>query len=407
MFRTLALVLAVLGFANLTPALAQTTEDTGADPAVDARPTTGGAQTLEDILARQRGEKVDDSFRRNATGDPDGAAAISGQLGTLGGTSDSEVFRALRYGTADVKVSSGGPEARVLIQDGGMRWLAWRQGAVRDYGGYLLLGTLVAIAFFYLIRGRIRIAHGRCGETIQRFAGIERFAHWLLAGSFIILGVTGLLTLFGRVAIIPLLGKEAFAPLAEISKWVHNNVAWAFILGLVMVFFLWVIHNLPSRHDITWFLKGGGIIGSAHPPAKKFNAGQKIIFWSVIILGGSIAASGLSLLFPFEFPLFAQTFEMLRGWGIDSLPIHGPLPADLAPQEEMQYAQIWHTIVSFVLIAIIIAHIYIGSLGMEGAYDAMGTGQVDLNWAKEHHSLWVEEVQAKEGTAPANATPAE
>ncbi|MHA3915302.1 formate dehydrogenase subunit gamma [Halovulum sp. GXIMD14793] len=412
MIRTLALILAFLGFAMVSPAMAQTTDADA--PAADTRAETGGAQTLEDILARQRGERVDDSFRRDATGDPDSAAGITGALGTLGGASDAEVFRALRYGTADVKVSGGGPEARVLIQDGGMRWLQWREGPVRDYGGYLLLGTLVLLALFYLIRGRIRISEGVSGVKILRFTSIERFGHWLLAGSFLLLAATGMLTLFGRMAIIPLLGKEAFAPLAEMSKWVHNNVAWAFIIALVIVFFFWVLHNLPSRHDITWFLKGGGIIGKAHPPAKKFNAGQKIIFWSVIILGGSIAVSGVSLLFPFELHLFAHTFEMLRGWGIDSLPGLGPIPAALSPHEEMQYAQIWHVIVSFVLMAIIIAHIYIGSLGMEGAYDAMGSGEVDLNWAKEHHSLWVEEVQAKKGLPetppsdpPAEATPAE
>ena len=85
----------------------------------------------------------------------------------------------------------------------------------------------------------------------------------------------------------------------------------------------------------------------------------------------------------------------------------GTLETALSPQEEMQYAQLWHAIVSFVLMAIVLAHIYIGSVGMEGAYDAMGSGEVDLNWAREHHSLWVEEVEAKEGKPPSTAHPAE
>jgi formate dehydrogenase subunit gamma len=62
----------------------------------------------------------------------------------------------------------------------------------------------------------------------------------------------------------------------------------------------------------------------------------------------------------------------------------------------MQFSQIWHTIVSFVLIGIIIAHIYIGSVGMEGAFDAMGNGEVEEQWAREHHSLWLDEVIEKE-----------
>ena len=135
-----------------------------------------------------------------------------------------------------------------------------------------------------------------------------------------------------------------------------------------------------------------------------------MLFWSVILLGGSISASGLSLLFPFELPMFAKTFIVLNDIGIPGWIGLDPLPEQLAPHEEMQFAQLWHAIVSFALMAIILAHIYIGSVGMEGAYAAMGSGQVDLNWAKDHHSLWVDEVQAKEkGTPPATpgATPAE
>ena len=147
----------------------------------------------------------------------------------------------------------------------------------------------------------------------------------------------------------------------------------------------------------------------AHPPAKKFNAGQKIIFWSVILLGASISASGLALLFPFELPMFEATFDKMRAVGISSLPIYGPLPESMTPHGEMQHAQIWHAVVSFILMGIIIAHIYIGSVGMEGAYDAMGSGEVDLNWAREHHSLWVEDVEAKAHSdmKSGDATPAE
>ena len=387
------------------PAIAQDTGETSA--AESTRAETGGAQTLEDILRRQRGEELDDSFRRNAIGDPDGGASSTDQLGTLGGASDPELWRALRYGEADVTSQARNPGATLLVQDSGMRWLEFREGPLRTYGGYFLLATIGLLALFYLIRGRIRIEHGKAGVTIVRFKAIERFAHWLLAGSFILLGVTGLVVLFGRNGLMDWIGKENYATLALASKWVHNNISWAFMLALVMVFVLWVIHNLPNRTDLVWFAKGGGIIGKGHPPAKKFNAGQKLIFWSVIVLGGSISASGLSLLFPFELQMFAPTFAKLNALGAPGWFGLDPLPETLTPHAEMQLAQAWHAIVSFVLMGIILAHIYIGSLGMEGAYDAMGSGEVDLNWAKEHHSLWVEEVQAKEGKAPEQATPAE
>ncbi len=370
------------------------------------RSATGGAQTLEDILARQRGEKIDDEFRRSNTGDPNSAAGIAEQLGTLGGASDPELWRALRYGSADITVSSGGEVATVLVQDGGTRWLEFRQTTLKTWGGYFLLATIGALILFFLLRGRIGIDEPMTGRTVLRFNSIERFAHWLLAGSFILLGITGLLSLFGRIALIPLMGHEANAVILELSKWVHNNVSWAFMLALIMVFVFWVWHNLPNRTDITWIAQFGGIVGKKHPPAKKFNAGQKVIFWSVILLGGSISASGLSLLFPFELPMFAKTFAILNDIGIPGWIGLDPLPTAMSPQEEMQYAQLWHAIVSFVLMGIIIAHIYIGSVGMEGAFDAMGTGEVDEAWAHQHHSIWLDEVKAKTQAA-GDATPAE
>ena len=259
-----------------------------------------------------------------------------------------------------------------------MRWLVFRQGPLTKYGLYLLGGTTLLLALFYFIRGRIRIDGEKTGTRIERFKAVERFGHWLLAGSFITLAITGILSLIGRKVLIPIFGHDAFSTLAIASKWVHDNVSWAFMLALVMIFVMWVIHNLPDRTDINWILKGGGIFSKGHPPAKKFNAGQKLIFWSVIVFGVSISASGLSMLFPFELPMFAATFGHLNDLGLP---------------------QLWHAIMGFALMAIIIAHIYIGTVGMEGAYDAMGKGHVEEQWAREHHSLWVAEVEEKKSQA--------
>ena len=420
MTRLIRLMAAVL-FGLLAATAAPAQDAAVAPPEADTAAPAGS--TLEDILARQRGEGGPRSPRDFDTARGN-AAGIVNQLGTRGGASDAEVWEALRFGTADVTVSAGGAPARVLMQDRGMWWYDIRTNVIKPYGGYLLLGTLGFLLLFFLIRGRIRISSGRSDKTIQRFSAVERFGHWLLAGSFILLGITGLFSLYARVFLLPK-PAEGVNSAAEImarqdtawvetlllyAKWVHNNVSWAFMIALVLIFVFWVVHNLPSRHDLVWFAKGGGIFGNAHPPAKKFNGGQKVLFWSVILLGGSISASGLSLLFPFELPMFAKTFIVLNDIGIPGWIGLDPLPEQLAPHEEMQFAQLWHAIVSFALMAIILAHIYIGSVGMEGAYAAMGSGQVDLNWAKDHHSLWVDEVQAKEkGTPPATpgATPAE
>jgi len=377
--------LLALLFTLAAPAIAQ---ETSADP----RASTGGAQTLEDIMRRQEGAKIDDSFRSDATGNPDAAAPISGQLGTLGGASDPELWRAYRYGTADITTQARSPAATTMVQDGGMWWLEFRRGPLLQIAVYLLGGTLVLLALFYLIRGRIRIDGEKTGRTLVRFKAVERFGHWLLASSFIVLGITGLISLLGRKVIIPAFGHEAFSSLAVVSKWIHNNISWAFIVALVIVFVAWVMHNIPDKTDLKWLAKGGGIFGGGHPPAKKFNAGQKLIFWAVIVLGGSIAVSGLSLLFPFQITLFGPTFETLNSWGVSGWFGLADLPYPLEPQEEMQFAQLWHALISLVLTAIIFAHIYLGSIGMEGAFDAMGKGEVEEQWAREHHSIWAEEV---------------
>ncbi|MCM0614216.1 formate dehydrogenase subunit gamma [Marinobacter sediminum] len=379
-FSVAILVLATL---LLNPAWAQEAAE------VD-RSATGGAQTLEDIMARQKQLEIDESFRSENLGNPANAAPANAPLGTNGGRSDADVWRSIRYNEIDPTVQSPGPANKVLIQDKGMPWYQLREGPVITYGGGAILGFIALLVVFYFVRGKIMIDGGPAGTTIQRFKAVERFGHWLLAGSFIALGITGLITLMGRSFLIPVIGLDAFSTLAAGSKWIHNNIAWAFMLGLVMTFCMWVVHNIPNKLDWQWLKAGGGIFTKSHPSAKKFNAGQKIIFWTVMVLGASVSLSGLSLLFPFEMPMFAETFSIMNSvLGTD-------FPTVLAPHEEMQYANLWHSIVAFVMLLAIIAHIYIGSVGMEGAFDAMGNGQVDLEWARQHHDLWVAEVEAKQ-----------
>ena len=372
------------------------------------RAATGGAQTLADIMARQQGLAVDDAFRRSATGNPDAAAAATDPLGTLGGVADAELWRALRFGSAEVTVSSRSPAAQVVIQDGGMRWLKFRAGPLASYGGWLLVGVVGVLSLFFLLRGRIRIEGARSGVTMQRFSALERFAHWVTAGSFVVLATSGLTLLFGRRALIPLLGQDAYATMAIGGKWLHNNVGWAFMLGLILITVLWIAHNIPDRHDLKWLAVGGGLFRKGvHPPARKFNAGQKLIFWAVVVLGGLSAVSGLSLLFPFRLSLFGAAFDLLNATGLPHLLGLADLPGTLLPQQEMQLAQLWHGIIAFGFIAVILGHIYLGSLGMEGAFDAMGSGQVDVQWAREHHGLWVDEVTAAKAAAAPAAPAAE
>ncbi|MEM1044861.1 MAG: formate dehydrogenase subunit gamma [Pseudomonadota bacterium] len=314
--------------------------------------------------------------------------------GTLGLSSDAEMWRAVRQGVTGT-VSIPDRNAAMLVQSEGENWRAIRNGPIKVYGAYALGGIVALLILFFLIRGRIRIDHGKAGVTITRFTTIERAGHWLLAVSFILLALTGLNLLYGKFLLMPIIGKEAFTAVSMAGKYIHNYVAFAFMAGLALTLAMWFVHNLPSRTDIVWLLKGGGVlVKGVHPPAKKFNAGQKMIFWLVILGGFSLSLSGWALLFPFTTTAFSDTFGFINSVAGTSLP------TDLSPIQEQQFNQIWHNVMSVFMICVIIAHIYIGSVGMEGAFDAMGTGEVDLNWAKEHHSLWVEKVQSEEAARP-------
>ncbi|PTW60844.1 formate dehydrogenase gamma subunit [Breoghania corrubedonensis] len=318
----------------------------------------------------------------------------------LGTASDADLWRAVRGGVSGT-VNIPDKKAALLIQSQGDNWRAFRNGPLSTYGAWALLGTVIILALFFALRGRIMIEKGPAGVTITRFSWIERTGHWLVGVSFIVLAVTGLNLLYGRYVLKPVIGADAFALITHWGKYAHNYLAFAFIAGLVMIFVMWVSHNIPSRIDIAWILKAGGLFSkNVHPDSRKFNAGQKIIFWAVIVGGVSVAVSGWALLFPFTTHLFSGTFEVVNA-------IFGTsLPTNLAPIHEQQLAQGWHAILALLLTCVILAHIYIGSVGMEGAFDAMGSGEVDLNWAKEHHNLWVEEVQEREA-GRAEAQPAE
>lgn len=325
---------------------------------------------------------------------PEAAAQQAGQVpgNTLGTSSDSDFWRQIRQGQQG-QVSIPDARAGVLIQSEGDNWRAFRNGPLSLYGAWALLGILILLSLFFILRGRIKVEHGLSGKLIERFNSVERFAHWLTATSFVVLALTGLNVLYGRYALLPVIGPDAFSVITVAGKYLHNYIAFAFMVGVVMMFVLWVKHNIPNRLDLVWIAKAGGLFSKGvHPSSKKFNAGQKIIFWSVIIGGASISASGIALLFPFELHMFGKTFAVFNMFGTN-------LPTELTVMQEMQLSQLWHSIVGLALIVIIVAHIYIGSIGMEGAFDAMGSGMVDENWAKEHHDLWVEEVQARQASA--------
>ena len=307
---------------------------------------------------------------------------------SLGIKSDTDLWKYVRNGNAGTTQMKDELSA-VMIQSEGDNWRALRNGPVSMFGGIGLAGIIALLFVFFLYRGKIKVESGLSGDTILRFATLDRFAHWLMAGSFVLLALTGLNILYGRYVLIPILGPELFSSITVGGKYIHNYLSFAFMTGLALAFILWVKHNIPTKIDWQWLKMGGGIFKAGmHPPAKKFNAGQKMIFWITMIGGLSVSMSGIALMFPFETSMFSETFALLNIFGLD-------LPTNLTAMQEQQYNQLWHGVVSLGLMIMIIAHIYIGSVGMEGALDAMNSGKVDRNWAKEHHNLWVKEEDEK------------
>ncbi|MBX9589722.1 MAG: formate dehydrogenase subunit gamma [Hyphomonadaceae bacterium] len=260
-----------------------------------------------------------------------------------------------------------------------------------SHGPRMVGGAVVLLALFFLLRGRIRIEKGWAGFAVVRFSAIERFAHWLLATSFIALALTGLTVRYGRGLLLPLLGHSSFTEVLRVSKALHGKVAFAFMLGLVLAFVLWVRHSLPHWRDPIWLLKGGGmVVRGVNPAAWKLNLGQKLLFWLTILVGVLLSITGLALLLPWT-DLLAKTLAGLSTLGL-------PVPT---ADKDMQLAAVWHGALAWVLIGVTLAHAIIRTVGVQGAFAAMGSGRVDANWARQHHSLWAERELKRMGTEAA------
>jgi formate dehydrogenase subunit gamma len=271
--------------------------------------------------------------------------------------------------------------AAVLIQPAGRMFQRFHEVVLHWFGVIVLVGMLAALAIAYLVMGPIRTTAGRSGVRILRFSGFERFGHWLNATAFVILALTGLNITFGKFILMPLIGPDNFAVVSQLAKYVHNFTSFAFVIGMVLIIAMWIRDNVPRQVDLQWIKEGGGFLKKKHPPAGRFNAGEKMVFWLALLGAIGVIVSGYLLMFPFYVT-----------------DIFG-----------MQIAQGVHAIIALLFIALILAHIYIGTIGTEGAFEAMGQGTVDLNWAKEHHSLWLEQAAraGRESHVQPSATPAE
>ena len=292
-----------------------------------------------------------------------------GPSNALGDVSDTEIWDNFRGGNPRDLLAPA-PEGQVMTTTGQI-WRKVRENFIRKYLGWLPLIVIGFLAVFYLIRGPMKISAGRSGKTISRFTLSARVAHWFMAGVFIILGLTGLTILLGRPVIAPYLGREANSVLTSAAMQGHNLFGPVFIFALLWLFVKFVRGNFFQWVDLKWMFKLGGFFGG-HVSSRQFNFGEKSWFWMVVLVGIVISITGVIMLFP-------GLVEDVR-W--------------------LQLSTILHAIGAVALIAVLFGHIYVGTIGMEGSLDSMLKGEVDENWAKEHHDLWYEEVTGKSATEP-------
>lgn len=275
---------------------------------------------------------------------------------------------------------SQAPEAGNLIQpfvqypgsrltNAGEAWRQVRNNWLIPYGGALLLIVLGALALFYVGKGTIKQHGADTGRKIERFTPFERSAHWANAIAFSILAISGIVMAFGKFFAAPVTGGLLFGWIAYALKNLHNFAGPVFAVSLIVIFFTFLRDNFPKKGDLNWLLKGGGILSGKEVPSHRFNAGEKVVFWGgVLFLGAIVVGSGLVL---------------------DQL-----LPGLLYERSTMQVAHMVHAVSTVLMMVMFMGHIYIGTIGMEGAYDGMKTGYVDETWAREHHELWYDDVKA-------------
>jgi formate dehydrogenase subunit gamma len=262
-----------------------------------------------------------------------------------------------------------GRETNVLVQPQGQTWRAVRT-PIATTGGMLFALVLLGLAGYYAWRGPI-LVHGKpTGRMIQRFTPLKRYTHWALALTFVVLAISGLIITFGKTVLLPLIGATLFSWLAILAKNLHNFTGPVFSVVLIVFIALFIRDNLPRAYDFQWIVKFGGMLdksGRTHVPSGKFNAGEKALFWGlVVVLCIALSVTGYIL----NFPNFNQT------------------------RATMQVANVVHMGGALLAIAMACFHIYLGTVGMAGALDAMRTGYVDETWAREHHEYWYNDARS-------------
>ncbi|MDM0111566.1 formate dehydrogenase subunit gamma [Variovorax sp. J22R133] len=368
-FSAVLLTMALLGFGS---ASAQ------APAAPPSGPVAAGAIQSQNIF----------EVKPEASADPHYLQQSNGERNKVQPGNNAPMWRQVAGGVTGYSSlpTSEAPEAGNLIQgfvqypgsrytNAGEAWRQVRNDWLIPYGAALLFVVLLALAIFYFTRGPIGLHGHETGRKIERFTPFERATHWSNAIAFVTLAVSGIVMAFGKFFLLPVMGGALFGWLTYALKNIHNFVGPLFVVTTVFMIVTFIRSNWLRKDDWLWLKKGGGLFGGGHEPAShRFNAGEKAVFWGgVLFLGSIVIGSGLFL---------------------DKL-----IPGVAYVRGNMQIAHMIHAAATLLMMALIMGHIYIGTLGMKGAYKAMRTGYVDETWAREHHELWYDDIAA--GKIPA------
>lgn len=376
--KHLLCALLLVGGAAWAQAPAGTASDAAAPAAASAAPAP---------LAAVQGQNIFE-VRPDASQEPGYAGQTNGERAKVQPGNNAPMWRQVSDGVTGYSSlpKSQAPEAGNLIQPfvqypgsryttAGQAWREVRNHWIIPYGAALLGIIVLAMAIFYLAKGPMGHEHPETGgRKIERFTPFERAAHWSNAIAFVTLAVTGILMAFGKFFLLPVLGAQLFGWLAYAAKNVHNFMGPLFAVSLTVIILTFIKDNIANRADFVWLSKAGGMFGDQQVPSHRFNAGEKGMFWwGITIPGVFVVLSGLVL------------DKLIPGWGL----LRG----------EMQIAHMVHATLAIWMMALLMGHIYMGTIGMRGAYKAMKTGYVSEGWAQEHHELWAEDI--RNGKIPA------
>lgn len=379
----LVIFLIAIGLAGL--AGAQTSATQPAQPA-QASGVVTPAPVAPAVAGSIQGQNIFE-VKPDASADPNYAKQTNGERAKVQPRNNAPMWRQVGQGVTGYSSlpKSEAPEAGNLIQpfvqypgsrvtNAGEAWRQVRNNWLVPYGGALLLIVAGAIALFYLGKGSIKLRGAKTGRKIERFTLFERSAHWSNAIAFSILAISGIVMAFGKFFLLPVMGLTLFGWLSYALKNLHNFAGPVFAVSLLVIIVTFVRDNLPAKGDLNWLLKGGGMLSGHEVKSGRFNAGEKVVFWGgVFLLGVIVVASGLV---------------------VDKL-----VPGLSYERSTMQVAHMVHSVSNILMIVMFMGHIYLGTIGTEGAYEGMKTGYVDETWAREHHELWYDDVKA--GRIPA------